>query len=210
MGHREMHCQHAHECISARLNDNTTSPDAVSQIRFFAVSRAGLSDADSIYGQNLEFEFVREPVMPLSQLLAQCHAVVHIGSFTCQGRLSGCIQHAMAATLRRLDPSQHIVPQQVKHISTWLALVLLPEDVSAGDARVGGHAVYGAACCSQAALQLTAEHHEEQLGVGVAHVVTPLGLSAPAHDHQLESCNSGSLPWSRSLDHKSHQQAQAS
>ena len=91
----------------------------------------------SIYCQNLEFEFVREPVTPLSRLLAKCHAVVHIGSFTCKGRLCCCIQHAMAATLRRLDPSQHIIPQQVKHVGAWLALVLLPEDVCAGDARVG-------------------------------------------------------------------------
>ena len=153
-----------------------------------------------------------EPVTPLSlsQLLAKCHAVVHIGSFTCEGRLSGCIQHAVAATLRRLDPSQHIVPQQVKHVGTWLALVLLPEDVCAGDARVGRHAVDGAACCSQAALQLTAKHHKEQLGVGVAHVVTPLCLSAPAQDSQLQNCSIGSLKWSRSLDHKSCQQAQAS
>ncbi len=135
-----------------------------------------------------------EPVTPLSlsQLLAKCHAntAVHTWPFTCEGRLGGCIQHAVAATLRRLDPSQHIVPQQVQHIGTWLGLVLLPEDVSAGDARMRRHAVDGAACCSQAALQLAAEHHEKQLGVGVAHVVTPLRLSSPAHEHQLYICNS--------------------
>ncbi len=100
---------------------------------------------NSIYCQNLEFEFVRtcHATVTAASTVPCCCAV---GPFTCKGRLCGCIKHAVAATLRRLDPSQHIVPQQVKHVGAWLALVLLPEDICAGDARVGGHAVNGAAC----------------------------------------------------------------
>lgn len=50
---------------------------------------------------------------------------------TCQCWLSCSVQHAVAAPLRWLNPSQDSVAQRVEHIGTGLALVLLAEDVGA-------------------------------------------------------------------------------